>query len=112
MDRQPEHRPGRRRIVLVIVGVVALAAALWLATSLWRPLPPRSFVLAAGPAGGAYMAYAQEYRAILVRDGIRADPLETAGSMADPNLLLDAAFIIASWDESVVRRLLRAPDVG
>jgi TRAP transporter TAXI family solute receptor len=91
MDRRTEHLTGRRRALLVIVGVVALAAALWLATSLWRPLPPRSFVLAGGPAGSAYMTYAQEYRAILARDGIRVDPLETAGSTANLDLLLDPA---------------------
>jgi TRAP-type uncharacterized transport system substrate-binding protein len=54
-------------------------------------LPPHSFVLAGGPAEGAYMAYAQQYREILTRDGIAVDLRETEGSTANLALLLDPA---------------------
>ncbi len=85
---------------VVVAGVAALAAALWLVIAQWRPLPPRSLVLAAGPAGGAYMAHAQQYRAILARVHPDVVARETEGSTDNLALLLDptsgvtAAFVL------------------
>jgi hypothetical protein len=53
--------------------------------------PPRVFRLAAGPCGGAYHAFAQQYAAFLSQRGVRVEVLETAGSVENLRLLQDPA---------------------
>ena len=90
------HPPRERLLVrhrgkLLLAGLLALAVALWLVIELWRPLPPRSFVMATGPEGGAYAAVAERYRDILARDGIRLELRPTEGTAENLALLRDPA---------------------
>jgi uncharacterized protein len=52
-----------------------------------QPPPPQRLVFAAGPRGGAYHAFAQRYQAILARDRIALEVLETAGSVQNLGLI-------------------------
>jgi TRAP-type uncharacterized transport system substrate-binding protein len=81
---------------LPAVAVVAfLAAAVWLLDL----VPPKHLTFAAGREGGAYDVLAERYRAILARDGIEVEIIETAGSVENAELLarpegpVDAAFL-------------------
>ncbi len=53
--------------------------------------------LAAGPAGGGYYQVAEQYRAILARDGIDLELVETSGSVENAELIskreVDAAIL-------------------
>ena len=69
-------------IVITIIGFIV-------AYQFVKPAPPRSFVLATGPEGGAYHEYGKQYRAMMAEHGIRVELLPTSGSLANLALLLD-----------------------
>jgi TRAP transporter TAXI family solute receptor len=60
-----------------------------------EPAPPKKLVLAAGPAGGAYAAFAESYREALARHGIDVDILQTTGSVENLDLLASEAADVA-----------------
>ncbi|WP_170426922.1 TAXI family TRAP transporter solute-binding subunit [Ruegeria arenilitoris] len=82
------------RLWILFGGAVALAVVVGV---LARLHPPGSLLLAAGPVGGAYETVAQDYAAILARDDLQLDIVDTAGSVENAELLntgqVDAAFL-------------------
>jgi TRAP-type uncharacterized transport system substrate-binding protein len=80
---KPPHPPATGRLsrfqtialALVILLPVVLVALLW------RSMPPRNVTMATDAAGGAYHDLAGRYRAILARDGVRLNLVETDGSL-------------------------------
>jgi len=78
--------------LLVFAGLVAAYLGL---VGLREIIPPNQLTMAAGRAGGGYDAYAQQYREILARDGIRLRILETAGSVENARLLEDGTADVA-----------------
>ncbi|MDR6583730.1 TAXI family TRAP transporter solute-binding subunit [Herbaspirillum frisingense] len=79
-------------ILLILIGA-------WLVIWLIRPAPPSSITIAAGPKDSNFWRVAERYKAILARDGIRLDIVETGGSLdnlkrlADPDQSLDVGFV-------------------
>ncbi|MEX0285753.1 MAG: TAXI family TRAP transporter solute-binding subunit [Paracoccaceae bacterium] len=65
--------------VLVVLGAIAVIAA--------RLHPPLTLSMAAGPKDGGYYQIALKYKAILERDGITLEIIETAGSAENMQLL-------------------------
>ncbi|MEP7328757.1 MAG: TAXI family TRAP transporter solute-binding subunit [Betaproteobacteria bacterium] len=63
--------------------------AIWLTVSLVNPGPPRTVVLASGPETGLYHQYAQRYKTILAKVGIRVVERMTEGADENLKLLLD-----------------------
>lgn len=82
------------RVWIVFAGLVMVAG---LGFILARLHPPAEFVLAAGPADGAYAQIAGQYRYILAEDNINLIVRETAGSQENAELLekgaVDAAIL-------------------
>ncbi len=80
-----------------LLAALAGAAALVFLISSLDLLPPERVTLAAGGQGSAYHAVAERYRAILARDGITLEIVETAGSVENAALLgggeVDAAIL-------------------
>ncbi|MDX1401837.1 MAG: TAXI family TRAP transporter solute-binding subunit, partial [Kiloniellales bacterium] len=74
----------------VIVAILVSALAFYIAFRFVEPPPPSHVTIASGGEGGAYFEFAQEYRDILAREGIDLEVLETAGSVANLELLSDA----------------------
>lgn len=78
-----------------LLGLAAILAGS--VVMLLRLHPPAVLMLAAGPSGGAYNQLASRYRAILARDGIRLEIVDTAGSAENARLIetqqVDAAFL-------------------
>lgn len=70
----------------VVGGVAAMILAL---------RPPQQITFAAGPLNGAYHGIALRYRAILARDGIHVQILDTAGSVENAQLLADGTADVA-----------------
>lgn len=89
------------KATLKVYGPIAIliAAGFWVAFRFVAPPPPDTFRFAAGAPGGAYAQFAERYRQILAKDGIKLDVVTTVGSLenlrrlTDENDPLDAGFI-------------------
>ncbi|WP_116138870.1 TAXI family TRAP transporter solute-binding subunit [Trinickia diaoshuihuensis] len=89
------------RDLAVSTGPILLisAAAIWLAIRLIQPAPPNTLTISAGPVGSSFWNAAQQYKAILARNGIALQVLPSAGSLqnlerlADPNAAVDVGFV-------------------
>ncbi|GIX26989.1 MAG: C4-dicarboxylate ABC transporter substrate-binding protein [Burkholderiales bacterium] len=69
---------GRDLLFAVAPLVVAVAAGLWLAYQFVKPAPPDTLVITTGDPEGGYHHFAQRYREILARDGVKLE-IETSG---------------------------------
>jgi TRAP transporter TAXI family solute receptor len=78
--------------------LLALAGCL-VAWQFVNPAPPDTITIATGQPGGAYLLFAERYQAILAREGITLNIVETAGSVENLQLLeqgpgrVDLAFV-------------------
>lgn len=68
----------------VALVLALLALAYWLV----EPQPPRTLVMATGPANSDYDRFGERYRALLARHGIRLEMRHTAGSRENLEHLL------------------------
>jgi TRAP transporter TAXI family solute receptor len=68
--------------------VLLIAAVVVVAYKYVEPAPPRSFVITTGAEDGAYHLFAQQYRAILAREGINVELRTSAGSVENLSRLL------------------------
>ena len=91
--------PASQMTGLLIWGLVALAGVVALAVA-WQfvePAPPTEVRLATGVPGGAYEQVGSRYRTWFAEKGMRLEPVLTAGSMENWDLLLagrvDAALV-------------------
>jgi len=93
------------RDMLASAGPVALLAVGLLVAAYWwlDPQPPRTVVLATGPAGSAYAEFGQRYAQALARDGIRVELLPTEGPAGNLQALrdghADVAFVRGGSDD-------------
>jgi TRAP-type uncharacterized transport system substrate-binding protein len=91
--------PDRKQSLLVVLVLAVVAGLLWMAVAALRPMPERSFVMATGPEGSAYRAFAELYRAALAKQGVTLRLVPTNGSydnvarLRDPNSGIAAAFV-------------------
>jgi TRAP-type uncharacterized transport system substrate-binding protein len=82
-----------RDLLLIAVPtlLLVLAAASWLVLRIADPAPPSVFVLSAASAGSPYYRYAERYKAVFARNGVRLDVRESTGSSANLKALSDPA---------------------
>jgi uncharacterized protein len=80
--------------VPIVVILVTAGLIVW---NLMAPAPPRDLAIAAGPADGAYAAFAERYRTLLAASGLRLEVIDTSGSIENQRLLgegqADVAFL-------------------
>ncbi|MEY4750805.1 MAG: hypothetical protein RJA44_1192 [Pseudomonadota bacterium] len=92
------------RDLLLTAGPVGLIAIALVALAYWwlNPTPPKSLVLATGPAQGAYAEFGQRYARALAQHGILVELRATKGSSDNLALLqngeVDAAFVQGGID--------------
>jgi TRAP-type uncharacterized transport system substrate-binding protein len=80
-----------RDLALTFVPILLVsAAAIYLAVRLIQPAPPNSLTIAAGTKGSSFWNNAQKYKAILARNGVTLNVLETQGSLDNLRRLSDA----------------------
>jgi TRAP-type uncharacterized transport system substrate-binding protein len=104
--RKPKHLVARFvaiswRDLAVTFGPILLisAAAIWVAVRLIQPAPPDTLTIVAGPQGSSFWNAAQQYKAILARNRITLNVLESEGSvdnlrrLADPHQKVDVGFV-------------------
>ena len=89
-----------RDLALTFVSILLVsAAAIYLAVRLIQPAPPNSLTMAAGTKGSSFWNNAQKYKAILARNGVTLNVLETQGSLdnlrrlSDPKSKADVGFV-------------------
>jgi TRAP-type uncharacterized transport system substrate-binding protein len=73
-------------IILIVTTVVVLLGVL---IGLLKPLPSRSITIATGPPGSAYELFAEQYREILARDGVKLQLVPSNGALDNVRLLRD-----------------------
>ena len=94
------------RDMLTSAGPVLLLAIGLLVGAYWwlNPQPPRTVVLATGPAGSAYADFGQRYAQALAREGIRVELLPTEGPTSSLQALrdgdADVAFVRGGSDDT------------
>ena len=93
-------------------------AAIWLAVRLIQPAPPSTLTMSAGPKGSTFWNAAQKYKAILARNRITLNVLESEGSaqnlqrLADPDSHVDVAFVQDGLASKVPDRLVSLGSVA
>jgi TRAP-type uncharacterized transport system substrate-binding protein len=114
-EHDSERTPPRRAQPRIVARFVAISwrdlaltfgpillvciAALYLAVRLIQPAPPSTLTIAAGPKGSFFWSSAQKYKAILARNRVTLNVLETQGSLdnltrlEDPNSDVDVGFV-------------------
>lgn len=77
------HAPetGLRRLSRTVALVLVVVLPAGLLAVLWGSMPPRSVTMVTGAEGSDYHRLAERYRAILARDGVRLNLVETKGSI-------------------------------
>jgi TRAP-type uncharacterized transport system substrate-binding protein len=81
-QRRRSRLRGRLEVFALFGGSLLLATAgLLLAWQFVQPAPPNSIRMATGDPDGAYYRYAKRYQAILARDGVKLELIETQGSV-------------------------------
>lgn len=79
--------------------VLIIAVAIWGAVRLIQPAPPRTLTITTGPQGSSFWNAAQQYKAILARNGITLNVLTSQGSaqnltrLANPDSKVDVGFV-------------------
>jgi TRAP-type uncharacterized transport system substrate-binding protein len=102
--QQPQPRSRTRRARLDIdawsnaqlawiasVAAFVLAGGLWFFLGWFAPPPKHTLTIAAGSRTGAYFHYATRYRELLEAQGIRAEVIETAGTVDNLDRMRDGS---------------------
>jgi TRAP transporter TAXI family solute receptor len=92
--------------------VLLMVAALAVAYQFVQPAPPRNIVMATGAKDGVYYYYGRMYRDLMAQEGIEVALDETAGSIANIDLLnrreADIAFVQGGTRSDEDRTQLRS----
>lgn len=78
-----------RTPIVIVALIVTVGVLLWVLFAALRPLPGRTFSIATGAPGSAYMQFAERYRDILARDGVRLHLVPTNGAVENLERLHD-----------------------
>lgn len=80
----------QRNLLLTLVPVLLLVLAIFVfAFRFVEPAPPDTFVISTGAIDSGYYMFAQRYKEILARDGVKLELLPSAGSQENVSRLLD-----------------------
>ena len=71
--------------------IILALAGCFVAWQFVNPAPPDTITIATGQPGGAYLLFAERYQAVLAREKITLNILETAGSVENLQLLENAS---------------------
>ncbi len=89
----------RDLLAVGLPAIVLIAGGFWLAAQFIRPAPPDFLIMSTGAPGGAYQAFAAQYKPYLAAQGIELRERESAGAvenlkrLLDPSEEVDVAFL-------------------
>jgi len=78
-----------KRSWLIILGVLAIFAAITTAFLIANPPPPKTITIATGAEGGTYSEYAKRYKEFFAKRGITLNLIPTKGAQENVDLLLE-----------------------
>lgn len=108
----PHSRP-RIRLGLALGLLALLAAVGWLMLTMGSPFPPRTIVMATGPAGSAQHEFGARYRDVLQRVGVQLELMETKGGVENLALLQDPrAGVSVAFVEAGLATPAESPDLA
>src|SRR5277367_6774374 len=93
-------------LLRALVAIICFAGAVWLGLAYFNPGPPSTITIAAGPKGGAYEFFAQQYREKLARAGVTLNIRITGGTaenirlIEDPKSGVQVAFVVGGASNS------------
>jgi len=103
---------GRLRLAAVLVLLAVGGAAVWMAVARGSPFPPRTIIMATGPAGGAYEVLGERYREVLRRSGVDLRLVSTAGGVENLARLRDeSSGVSVAFLESGLTGQAASPDL-
>jgi TRAP transporter TAXI family solute receptor len=98
---------------VAIVAVAVTAATVWMVIAYGGLLPPRTLVMATGPAGGADQELGARYRDILARAGVELRLRPTAGAVENLALLRDPrSGVSVAFAEAGITSREESPDLA
>jgi TRAP-type uncharacterized transport system substrate-binding protein len=74
---------------IAVPAVIAIVGAVWLALRFADPPPPSTFVVSAATSGSPYHRFAERYRPVFERNGVKLEVRESGGSFANLKALSD-----------------------
>lgn len=89
LGRTLEHVSLRALIIAALPVALITIAAFWIAYQFVQPAPPKTLTMTTGAEGGAYRAYAEQYRRILARYDIDLELRTSSGSLENLQRLQD-----------------------
>jgi TRAP-type uncharacterized transport system substrate-binding protein len=102
----------RMRSGLVVTAVVLTICALVVTVARMNPLPPRTVLIATGPAGSAYADTARRYQEFLGRNGVRLELRATNGGVDNIKLLQDAeSGVMVALAQGGLSNPTQSPDI-
>jgi hypothetical protein len=82
-----------RDLVVVALPVLVIAVAVvWVAVALVRPAPPNTIRMLGGAEGSSYRTYADSYKRIIDRYGVKVQIVASKGSLDNLQRLADRSF--------------------
>lgn len=72
-------------VIVALLLVLVITLLVWLAD----PAPPKTITISAGPRDSSFLSFANQYKKILARNGVRLNVLESDGSEQNLQRLLD-----------------------
>ena len=92
-----------------IVSLSLSLVALLLIARFVRPVPPDTLAMTTGMEGGSFVVFAERYRQVLARDGIRVELRRSSGVVENLRLLSDESQKI---DASFVQGAVGKEEIG
>jgi TRAP transporter TAXI family solute receptor len=89
MPKLPRPRLNREFFGLLLPAIAIVVAAFWVTFQFVQPAPPKKVVMTGGAEGGAYEAYAAEYRDALKSNGVELELRRSKGSVENLERLKD-----------------------
>jgi TRAP-type uncharacterized transport system substrate-binding protein len=109
---------GRDAALILIPTLVLLAGAVWLTVKSIRLAPPNRIRITSGPDGSSYRRFADRYKAIIERYGVKVEILPSAGAienlerLADRSARVDVGFVQGGLKEGEVPGLMSLGSVA
>ncbi len=78
--------------------LLGVAAVIVFVAHYWQPAPPKTIIMATGPAGGAAHRAGERYQTVLEKRGIKVELRNTSGSVENrAKLLDDSSGVVAAF---------------
>jgi TRAP-type uncharacterized transport system substrate-binding protein len=101
-----------RRLLLALALLAVLVAVIWMVLTIGSPFPPRTVVMATGPAGSGYGEDGVRYQEILRRSGVNLQLVQTKGGVENLAQLRDSrSGVSVAFVESGITNRQESPDL-